>query len=282
MINQAEFSPPVFEEGVLAEHQLRRKSSAPRKRPAIEEESDEDLELLFPAGGPTNRRATDDPDRPKKTRRRRQRSQEPDDEELAERARKRREREREKARRIKSDVYVHASDDDSDSEKDAEFFAREAEQRLRSQKAAEVVGQGIPGLVVVPNLKKRKADIILSDDSSEGEDEDMDLSQKTRSSAGRDRDASDGEEMDDTPPSSSPQSSRGRKRRRLSLDETGDTSDLAGGESDTEVVEVAGNVEMGQTTKQTGADEDEDMPVAKVRARPRAKAGFIIDSSDEE
>jgi replication fork protection complex subunit Tof1/Swi1 len=247
LINQAEFSPPVFEEGVLAEHQLRRKS-APRKRAAIEEESDEDLEALFPAGGPTNRRAIDEPDRPKKTRRRR--SQEPDDEELAERARKRREREREKARKIKSDMYVHASDEEWDEERNAEFFAREAEQKLSNQRAAEMAGQGVPGLAIL-NPKKRKADSPPSEGSEdEDEDEDANPSSKVRSGAAEDEDASD--DVDETPPSSSPQSFAG-KRRRLSP-------------SEAEAV----------------VEDDEDVPTVKMRARPRIKAGFVIDSSDEE
>src|SRR5688572_14954079 len=53
-INQAEFSPPTFEEGVLAEHQLKRKH-IPRKPAAFDDEDDVELddEALFPAGGPT-------------------------------------------------------------------------------------------------------------------------------------------------------------------------------------------------------------------------------------
>ncbi|KAJ3522562.1 hypothetical protein NM208_g12801 [Fusarium decemcellulare] len=125
-INQAEFSPPTFEEGVLAEHQLKRKA-APRKKAAFDddEEGEPDDELLFPIGGPTTRKVIDE-ERPKKTRKRRRRSSaldEPDPKELEERRRKRRENDYEKARKIKSEEFVKDGDDEFDSEEDEAFFA---------------------------------------------------------------------------------------------------------------------------------------------------------------
>ena len=48
-INQAEFSPPTFEDGVLAEHQLRRKT-VPRKKAAFDDDEDGDDAALEDAG----------------------------------------------------------------------------------------------------------------------------------------------------------------------------------------------------------------------------------------
>ncbi|KAK3327179.1 timeless protein-domain-containing protein [Cercophora scortea] len=145
LINKAEFSPPVFEAGELAEDQLKRKS-APRKRATYDDDGEEGIDgliddegeaPLFPMGGPTARKPTaeDGDPRPKKRiRRRRGEDEEPvPDEELEARARARRAKQLEKARRVKSDMYVHASDDDSEDEnykkRSAEFFAAEMQRQ---------------------------------------------------------------------------------------------------------------------------------------------------------
>ncbi|KAK4041651.1 timeless protein-domain-containing protein [Parachaetomium inaequale] len=156
LIIQAEFSPPVFEDGGLAEDQLRRKS-APRKRAAYDDDNDDinginDLindgsdadddgtGILFPAGGPRARKRTaEDEERPKKRRQRRRRGsdEEPDtaetDAQLTAKARARRKKELEKARKIKSEMYVDLREDDSDwegnRERDRAFFAREEERQ---------------------------------------------------------------------------------------------------------------------------------------------------------
>lgn len=69
LINKAEFDPPTFEDGKLAQDQLRRKT-APRKKAVFDDDEDgidDDDDILFPAGGPTNRKVADDfLDKPKK------------------------------------------------------------------------------------------------------------------------------------------------------------------------------------------------------------------------
>ncbi|KAL2256702.1 hypothetical protein VTK26DRAFT_1258 [Humicola hyalothermophila] len=142
LINKAEFNPPTFDDGQLAEDQLRRKSAPRSQRAAHDDHSDnfndddDDDGILFPAGGPTTRKRTAEdeplPLAPSKKRRRRRRREEEeedgdgDDERLAELARARRRRKQlEKARRIKSEMYVRPSDDETDEEGDREFFARE-------------------------------------------------------------------------------------------------------------------------------------------------------------
>ncbi|KAK7750252.1 Topoisomerase 1-associated factor 1 [Diatrype stigma] len=160
LINKAEFNPPDFENGALAEDQLKRKT-APRKKAVFDDDNNDGLpsdddDILFPAGGPTARKVIEDPEKPKKTRRRRlkRRGSEDEDDEpsedlVAERARARREREREKARRFKSDVYVHASDDESDDGEGggrwADFYANE--EAIRQRQKATALGMGVAATV---------------------------------------------------------------------------------------------------------------------------------------
>ncbi|RYP30752.1 hypothetical protein DL767_006095 [Monosporascus sp. MG133] len=334
LINKAEFDPPTFKDGKLAEDQLRRKT-APRKKAVFDDDDDnngglpdDDDDILFPAGGPTTRRVLDDPDKPKKTRRRRRRrgsedgEEGPTEEQLEEKARARREREREKARRFKSDVYVHASDDESDDEggRWAEFYANE--ERIRQRQKAATLGPGITATVTKPEppasslrrlalaageapdedddedaegerrrkQKKRKARAVLEDDDEDAEDDDGDAdmtSSSQESAAAANAEDSDEAEAvasgtDDTPLSSSPhRTTTGKapsaKRRRLS----GVREEPAANNKD------ADDHAMADAPDKDGADEEEeeeDVPPSKPvpRRRPRAKAGFIIDSSDEE
>ncbi|KAK4104731.1 topoisomerase 1-associated factor 1 [Parathielavia hyrcaniae] len=159
LINKAEFTPPTFEDGELAEDQLRRKS-APRKRAAYDDDdnqtnnvhdlindgsdNDDGTSILFPLGGPTARKRTaaDGEPPPKKQRKQRRRRREGSAEEEEEptteaqlEAKKlaRRKRELEKRRKVKSDMYVDLREDDSDwegnRERDALFFAGERERQ---------------------------------------------------------------------------------------------------------------------------------------------------------
>src|SRR5687767_11961973 len=164
-IQQAEFSPPTFDEHVVADNLLRRKT-VPRKKAAFDDDGDEDdgldVEALFPAGGPTARKVIDSEEKPKKKlrqRRKRDNSEEPDDAALAEKARKRKEREREKAAKIKSALYVNEGDDEFDSEEDEEFFAKERELAARAKKAAEIVGPSEP-LYTGRAQNKRKSEVL--------------------------------------------------------------------------------------------------------------------------
>lgn len=260
-IGQAEFSPPVFEEGELAEHQLRRKT-VPRKRAAFDDDEEGELdddEVLFAAG--PSRRVVDGPDRPKRTGGRRRRGSDVeslDEEALRERAANRRERELEKARRVKSEMYVHDSDDETDEERDKEFYARE--------KAIMESMPGIPTMGPQTKPSKKRKAAVVPEDSSDEEDSGSTKSPVSRRSPIIIDDDSDATESDDTPFSSSPNDalSQSRKRRKMSRD----ASPKAVQEVDEGAV--------------AGEDDDDGDVLVPVARRPRTHGGFVIDSSDEE
>ncbi|KAL6798552.1 timeless domain-containing protein [Trichoderma sp. SZMC 28012] len=256
-INQAEFNPPTFDDGQLAENQLKRKT-LPRKKADFDDDEGDDIddEILFEPGGPTARKVIDESERPKKTRKRRRRDsqvQELDDEELEEKARKRREREREKARKIKSAVYVKDGDDEFDEEEDEAFFAREREIAARAAKAAQSAVDPEP-------VKKRKAAAVRIDSDEEdegGEDDDV---------LGLINEEEEAESRDDTPMGESDGESR--KKRRVSVeDEDVDMED-------------ASNPAQSQQVEDNAKEDGDDVPV--VTRRPRVRGGFVIDSDDEE
>ncbi|KAI1370894.1 timeless-domain-containing protein [Hypoxylon crocopeplum] len=285
LINKAEFNPPTFEDGKLAEDQLRRKT-APRKKAVFDDDDgidDDDDEILFPAGGPTTRKVADEfLDKPKKTRRRRRRGSDAEsvtEEQLEEKEQARREREKAKARRFKSDLFVHASDDESDDdgERWAEFYANEEKIRQRQNAAAHGAVAVTTSAAPKP-IEKRKVQALLSDDSDN--DDDLILPQESDDDSSKPHVNGDDDEengasgMDDTPPSSNPHagSASSAKRRRLSKEPS---------------VSAAVQEEQPSTadvdTDMEDAD-DEDLPASKsiARRRPRARAGFLVDSSDEE
>ncbi|KAI1130935.1 timeless protein-domain-containing protein [Nemania abortiva] len=285
LVNKAEFDPPTFEEGKLAQDQLRRKT-APRKKAVFDDDEDgiddDDDELLFPAGGPTNRKIADEfLDKPKKTRRRRRRSDaEPlTDEQLEEKERIRQERERAKARRFKSELFVHASDDESDNdERWSEFYANE--ERIRQKQKAVALSASInnPDLTPLTKTEKRKAETLSSDESDNDDDLIMTQGSVSRTPNGRGAVDSDGDEEDedDTPraddvSSSHAGSASSSKRRRVS--------------KDPDPPAPPANADEDQVMEDAGADADEEDISASgptQRRRPRARAGFVMDSSDEE
>ncbi|KAI0108681.1 timeless protein-domain-containing protein [Nemania sp. FL0031] len=278
LINKAEFDPPTFEEGKLAQDQLRRKT-APRKKAVFDDDEDgidDDDDLLFPAGGPTTRKIADEfLDKPKKTRRRRRRSDaEPlTDEQLEEKERIRQERERAKAKRFKSELFVHASDDESDNdERWTEFYANEERIRRKQKAVALSASNNATDHTPPTTAEKRKAETLGLDESDN--DDDLIMTQDSASGTpnGRRAVAGDSDGEDDGPgaddaSSSHAGSASSSKRRRVSRDPD-------------------------PPAPSTNADEDqvmedvdeEDIPASKPtqRRRPRAKAGFVIDSSDEE
>ncbi|UKZ70298.1 uncharacterized protein TrAtP1_011287 [Trichoderma atroviride] len=273
-INQAEFSPPTFDDGQLAENQLKRKLP-PRKKADFDDDEDEDVdgEFLFEPGGPTARKAVDESERPKKTKKRRRRNSqvlELDDEELEEKARKRREREREKARKIKSAVYVREGDDDFDEEEDEAFFAREREIAARAAKAAQ---SAVEPAVAKKPIKRKSAVQVDSDDEGEGEDDDDLL---LGGLIDDDEEAEGNTSGDNTPAEESDGSGSGsgRKRRKVSVEE-----DDVDAEGDDDV-----DMEDASQAQQSGAkvaEEGDDAPVVVTR-RPRVRGGFVIDSDDDE
>ncbi|KAL2760710.1 hypothetical protein ACRALDRAFT_1078682 [Sodiomyces alcalophilus JCM 7366] len=284
LIGKAEFSPPVFEEGVLAEHQLRRKT-APRRKAAYDDDADDeddiDDEMLFPAGGPTERKVADaDKAKKPKRRRRRRRGEDGEEGDMAtqsernDKARKRLEREREKARKIKSQLYVRASDDETDEERDREFFAREEElrQRMAKNASSDATGMAVSqALLKNGSGRKRKQPELMAI----GDDDDNLVADVRATGSSRASLAADGDDSDtasdgtaDTDLSSSSGRSV-RKRRRMS---PGSETEEAGKEAD------------GVVPMQIDGDEEEELVIRAPasRARQRKLGGFLMDSSDEE
>lgn len=283
-INQAEFSPPTFEDGTSAEQQLKRKT-APRKKAAFDDDNEEedglgdflDDGVLFPAGGPTARKVIDEPKKAKKLRRKqRSASQEIDDEEREERARKRRDKEREKALKIKSALYVKDGEDDFDSDEDEEFFARERAIKARAEQAAKSARGGFAdddAAAVRRPAAKRKSEALLDNSTDDDEDEvdDLNFAQRVLSS----QSAADASETDDTVVDGS--EAERPKRRRLSADDDND-EDI--GMEDTNGDDSAAKSSAPATNSDAEADE---APVPTSTARKaRVRGGFVIDSDDDE
>lgn len=286
LINKAEFSPPTFQDGTLAEDQLRRRSAV-RKRAAYDDDDDLDGLLdddedgiLFPAGGPTARKFTaeDAPRAKKRLRRRRAVSQEPDpltDEQLDERARARRQRELEKARKIKSSVYVDPADDETDDE------ARElARQNTNNRPAAGSVWDSILGLgkeddtssqaheskAPAKTTQRKRSSGIMSDSSDEEEVEEI---PKKRPLPKRRRQTKKKPVVESDEEMASDQSSATADERTK--------SDVETGTNDTPLSSSPGHLGGGDK-----GEEEDDEDVVASRARVRIRAGFVVDSSDEE
>ncbi|KAA8572402.1 hypothetical protein MFRU_003g03720 [Monilinia fructicola] len=286
LIKKFEFAPPTFDDGKGAIDQIRRVSAGMnRKRAAFDDESDDgiddDEELLFEPGGPTAMKKSDALKALKKSRRRRRNegSEEREsrgltDEQIEVRAAARRARELEKNRKIKSELYVHDSDEE-DEEKDRIFF--EAEERLRQQNKINIMKELLGVGQQKENSKKRMAGALdVEGDAASDEDVVMTGSKKRASSAisldsdvevggiGDDTDSEEEENEKTDTPISSPHRSAQPKRRKVLIDDD-DNLPLA----------TRGAMEID--------DEDEEniVPVANPR-RPRVRAGFIMDSSDDE
>ncbi|KAK3359311.1 timeless protein-domain-containing protein [Lasiosphaeria hispida] len=245
----------------------------------------------------------------------------PTEEELNKKARARREKELEKARKIKSDMYVHASDDESDFEKDREFFARERSRQEAKNAKFGLPGKGMvtdepdgEGEAMQkskkPQKKPKKRTLEAPVESSKDDD---DSSSSSETSAPRpspkrrkkpvkklaeisdtDDDNSDDDDNGDDVMASTQSShtATADDRRKSDADTATDRMSLSSSSSQTAdrgdkarpilktVVEVDRN--KGEDVDMEDDDEDDDLVAAPVRARPRAKGGFIIDSSDEE
>ncbi|KAF4120491.1 replication fork protection complex subunit Tof1/Swi1 [Geosmithia morbida] len=283
-ISQAEFNPPSFDDGKAADSQLRRKTAPrpPRKKAAFDDDGDDgdsahgiDLDdflddgALFPAGGPTARRAIDAPAK-KKTAARRRRKRDDDGDEgeteaaAEERRRKRLEREREKARKVKSALYVREGDDDFDSDEDEAFFAREREIASRAEMAAKSA-TGTTVTPVLPSSSKTKVNKIVDsddddddDDDDDGDDDDLVLAnQAVLSSADTDDDDDGGV----------------RKRRRVSVEEEE--------EEEEEQSDVDMTVPAEKDRAEEGDDDDGEDEGPVLARRPRVRGGFVMDSDDE-
>ncbi|KAG5921815.1 Topoisomerase 1-associated factor 1 [Claviceps africana] len=308
-INQAEFNPPTFEDGVSAENQLKRKT-APRKKAAFDDDDDSngqgvaggagaqddgflddnDDDVLFPAGGPTVRKMMDAKQKKtaKKTRKRRKDSdgEGPGEAELDERARKRREKELEKARRIKSALYVRDGDDDFDSEEDEAFFAREREIAARAKHAAATATVDPYTAPGVPNKRKST---VLSDSSSEDEDGDGDGDgendgQGDEASIGPARKMSSSQESrdaetDDTPLHTTSDGESRKKRRTATV-----TSNEHDSNANSQVnmdADADTNMDDAPVQSGTASQGNEETDTVAVTRRLRVRGGFVMDSDDE-
>lgn len=307
LVKKFEFSPPVFDDGREAGDFIRRVSAgtAPRRKAVFNDEddgieNDSEEELLFEPGGPTAMKKSDALEALKKNRRRRRKegSEDPEanrltDEQLEARAEARRQRELEKNRKIKSELYVHDSDEEDNEERDRLFFQQEEMLREKSKIAImkELLGLGKDkesGPKVPSRSKKRQTSIISIDGEGEEGPTSHGRSKKRQSNAisvssedegGRSssltkdnllEESDEAESATDTPMSSPHIRSSQTKRRKLSSEEPG-----SAGHSETE--------EVVKTGAATGAEDSDDEDVAVVRpARQRVRAGFIVDSSDEE
>jgi replication fork protection complex subunit Tof1/Swi1 len=289
LVKKFEFSPPVFDDGREAGDFIRRVSAetAPKRRAVFDDEddgidNDSEEELLFEPGGPTAMKKSDALEALKKNRRRRRK------EGSEARAEARRQRELEKNRKIKSELYVHDSDDEADEERDRLFFQQEEILREKSKIAImkELLGVGKDkesGSIAPSRSKKRQSSVISIDSEAEEGWASHSRSKKRQSSAisvnseddgegsssaARDNlleESDEAESATDTPMSSPHNRSSQTKRRKIS------------GEGHSEAEEV---VKIGAAT---GTEDSDDEDVAVVRpARQRVRAGFIVDSSDEE
>jgi replication fork protection complex subunit Tof1/Swi1 len=283
LVKKFEFSPPVFDDGQEAGDFIRRKSDgATSRRKAVFDDEDDGIdndteeELLFEPGGPTAMKKSDALEALKKNRRRRRKegSEDPEanrltDEQLKARAEARRQKELEKNRKIKSELYVHDSDEEEDEERDRLFFEQEEKLREKSKIAImkELLGVGkdkASGPVAPSRSKKRQSSAISIDSDEEA---------GGSSSTARDNvleESDEGESATDTPMSSPHNRSSLTKRRKVSSEEP----------------ESAGHSEADELVKNKptmAAEDSDDEDVAVVRpARQRVRAGFIVDSSDEE
>jgi replication fork protection complex subunit Tof1/Swi1 len=301
LIKKFEFSPPVFDDGKEAGDFVRRKSAGiPSRRKAVFDDEDEgidddeDEELLFPAGGPTARKKSDALEALKKNRRRRGKEGTDEgngitDEQLRARAEARRQRELEKNRKIKSELFIRDSDDETDEERDRIFF--EQEEKLRQSNKINIMrellglekGKGREG-----QTKKRQSSAI-SADSDDDEvrtsarrqqqtnaisiDSDGEVAGPSGVSSPAARDnvlAASDDETTDTPMSSPHARPSQTKRRKLSSDDEPMSSEPPAVVKDLPGAEAISD------------DEDEVVgPVARS-ARHRVRAGFIVDTSDDE
>jgi replication fork protection complex subunit Tof1/Swi1 len=258
------------------------------------EGEEDDGEGLFPAGGPTARKA-DRPEGQKKGAKKKKRKRDADElseAEKARRAKRRRMHELEKRRKIKSDLYVHDSDDEEDAARDAEFFKREEELRkkagmsiakamAKSDKAVARKAAGGDGSASESESdgegsgrQRTTIDDGLSDDEMPARDDEIiDISSGSSSSS---EDSEDDygpivrhEDADETP-----MSSQAHAPSSLS-----DMDDVVQAGKPSSVDASRDDVVM----EEDGAEMVDDDAVKSSEApRRRGRAGFVVDDSDSE
>ena len=309
LIKKYEFSPPTFEDGQEAGDFIRRVSASTAARRATYDDEDDGIddedneEPLFPAGGPTAMKKSDALEALKKKRQRRRKEGTEDDEDngltdeqLKARAELRRVRELEKTRKIKSELFVHDSDEESDAERDRVFFEQEEKLRQRSKIMImkELLGIGKVKENSASSSRNKKISTAISADSDDPDGVEMTRSRKRQSSAisiesGEDDAgiasrrsssatvdnvlAESDEDATDTPMSSPHLRTSQTKRRKVSNDNE-ERASFASPQSKDGIQ---------QNTPVVGYEDDEEDEIHATRpVRQRVRAGFIVDSSDEE
>jgi replication fork protection complex subunit Tof1/Swi1 len=218
-----------------------------------------------------------------KARRKRKRGEDDDDgadevdeEAAARRSAKRAAAELERRRKIKSEAYIRDSDDESDEEKDRLFFEKEEKlrQRFQADVEAKIRQQAAQASKPAGKGKKAKAALQVRDDQESDDDllmADVDDQPETASSQPRSAGkASDTEEAegDDTPMSS--------------RTTTPDISIADESKPEMEYHRATPAVKATQADVDAlSSGEDEDV-VRAAKPRQRIRAGFIIDSDDDE
>ena len=183
----------------------------------------------------------------------------------------------ERRRKIKSELYIHNSDEDMNEEESKEFFAREEESRKKqAERVRRALALGISdgGGQTRKRKSTAESDAIgkrrKQDHSNKDEplsDEDLTMNEEESISSPQPVDTSD-EVMEDTPLS----------------------SQSHGGVEDT-TLEVEVLKELRQPPAETrlasklnpasGDEDDNEIPVTSSR-RARYRAGFLVDSDDDE
>jgi replication fork protection complex subunit Tof1/Swi1 len=290
IIEKFEHSPWVSDDpNESPEDLLRRKRHTPSdededvQRDAFIDDSEGDdgpEDFMFPDNIRSKSSANKALDQLKEAHRKQKKSeQEPLDDEVAEARRNAKKAAAlERRRKIKSQLYIHDSDEDMNEEESRKFFAREEEGRKRqAERVKRALTLGIHD--GAGKSKKRKSagesnavekrrkqvdsedDGLLSDEDGSMIEEDSDLSPQHV-------DTSD-EAMEDTPLSS--------QSHHDELEKT-----IATGEILKELRQPPAEARPTSKVNPEAADEDdEEVPVASSR-RARYRAGFIIDSDDDD
>ena len=265
-----------------AEDQIRRSKRKDKKtfdddeeapRDGFIDNSEGEEDFMFPDNPRPKRNKNNEP----KNKRKRKRDEddgsadETDEEEAARRRAKRAANERDRRLKIKSEAYIRDSDDE-DEEQDRLFF--ENEEKLRQRFQAEVEAKlrqqtGQTTKSASMSKQKKPAPQIMAE---EGDDDLLlaDAGDEHDTASSQPRRESDSEEEDgDTPMSS--QST------------TADTNKTKGEKVLREINQP--RAFFNPVTKVTQPDvelSDEDQDVLPTARRPRIRAGFIVDSDDDE
>ncbi|KAJ9611298.1 Topoisomerase 1-associated factor 1 [Cladophialophora chaetospira] len=197
---------------------------------------------------------------------------EADEEAAARRRASRAAAELERRRKIKSEAYIRDSDDESDEERDRLFFENEERVRKRFQAEVQAKLRQQAGQVAKPPTRGKKKAITQPEGDQESDDDlpmaDIDDQNETASSQPRrGSDTEDEPQDEDTPLSSQSATSNavtGKILQEIDQPRLTVNSDPKAAQADLEL-----------------SDEDEE-DVIPAPKRQRIRAGFIMDSDDDE